>query len=148
MNRLFRVSFLVASIFLVACERDVPEAGHEIYTCAMHPEIREHSPGDCPICGMDLVQLRSGSEEDPEDSTSVHLSEHAQAQAQVRTARVTQQQSAPSTRSYTGRISADESREHVLTSWVGGRLERLLVRTEGAEIRRGQSLARVYSPDV
>lgn len=27
----------------------------KIYTCPMHPEIREDQPGSCPKCGMDLV---------------------------------------------------------------------------------------------
>ena len=31
---------------------DVP-AG-TIYTCPMHPEIRQEGPGSCPICGMAL----------------------------------------------------------------------------------------------
>ena len=36
-------------------------AGHEhgeqaVWTCPMHPQIVEHEPGTCPICGMDLVQ--------------------------------------------------------------------------------------------
>jgi Cu2+-exporting ATPase len=26
-----------------------------IYTCPMHPEIKEDKPGDCPKCGMDLI---------------------------------------------------------------------------------------------
>lgn len=26
-----------------------------VYTCPMHPEVREGSPGRCPICGMNLV---------------------------------------------------------------------------------------------
>jgi Cu2+-exporting ATPase len=26
-----------------------------IYTCPMHPEIRQNGPGTCPICGMNLV---------------------------------------------------------------------------------------------
>lgn len=30
-----------------------PESG--LYTCPMHPEIRERQPGQCPKCGMDLV---------------------------------------------------------------------------------------------
>lgn len=34
-------------------------AGHNtgdvIYTCPMHPEIRQPSPGACPKCGMTLV---------------------------------------------------------------------------------------------
>jgi len=25
-----------------------------IYTCPMHPEVRQHGPGSCPICGMAL----------------------------------------------------------------------------------------------
>ena len=25
-----------------------------IYTCPMHPQIREPQPGNCPICGMTL----------------------------------------------------------------------------------------------
>jgi len=26
-----------------------------VYTCPMHPEVRESKPGRCPKCGMDLV---------------------------------------------------------------------------------------------
>src|SRR4030042_124953 len=26
-----------------------------IYTCPMHPEVRQNLPGSCPKCGMDLV---------------------------------------------------------------------------------------------
>jgi Cu2+-exporting ATPase len=29
------------------------------YTCPMHPEIVQDKPGDCPICGMNLVLLTS-----------------------------------------------------------------------------------------
>ena len=28
---------------------------HGIYTCPMHPEVRQHVPGNCPKCGMTLV---------------------------------------------------------------------------------------------
>ncbi|MBN9051669.1 MAG: cadmium-translocating P-type ATPase [Rhizobiales bacterium] len=41
---------------------DVPEG--TIFTCPMHPEIRQVGPGTCPICGMalepDVVSLDSG----------------------------------------------------------------------------------------
>ena len=39
-----------------------------IYTCAMHPEIRESKPGNCPICGMALEPLMPSldDEENPE----------------------------------------------------------------------------------
>ncbi len=31
-----------------------PPAPGTIYTCPMHPEVRQHGPGSCPICGMAL----------------------------------------------------------------------------------------------
>ena len=35
-----------------------PKAHREnVYTCAMHPEIRQDQPGNCPICGMPLEKL-------------------------------------------------------------------------------------------
>lgn len=39
-----------------------------IYTCPMHPEIRQPAPGNCPICGMALEPLMPSleDEENPE----------------------------------------------------------------------------------
>ncbi|MCG8650501.1 MAG: hypothetical protein MI861_11760, partial [Pirellulales bacterium] len=35
------------------------------YTCPMHPHIRQDGPGDCPICGMDLVPASGQSKVTP-----------------------------------------------------------------------------------
>ena len=46
-----------------------PSAGGTLYTCPMHPQIRQGQPGNCPLCGMRLEPLlpaASGPEEDPE----------------------------------------------------------------------------------
>ncbi|WFL77372.1 heavy metal translocating P-type ATPase [Altererythrobacter arenosus] len=45
---------------------DVPEGS--IYTCPMHPEIRQPGPGSCPICGMALEPetVSLGDSPDPE----------------------------------------------------------------------------------
>ncbi|TDR56845.1 Cu+-exporting ATPase [Halomonas ventosae] len=44
-----------------------------MYTCPMHPEIRQEGPGDCPICGMALepetVSAESGPSEELKDMT-------------------------------------------------------------------------------
>jgi Cu+-exporting ATPase len=41
----------------------VPEG--TIYTCPMHPEIRQVGPGSCPICGMALEPLLATAESGP-----------------------------------------------------------------------------------
>ena len=33
-----------------------------IYTCPMHPEIRENKPGRCPKCGMNLEPAKPDSQ--------------------------------------------------------------------------------------
>jgi Cu+-exporting ATPase len=44
-----------------------PEPSPEgtIYTCPMHPEIRQIGPGSCPICGMALEPEMAGTETGP-----------------------------------------------------------------------------------
>jgi len=32
----------------------------QLWTCSMHPQVIEDHPGQCPICGMDLVPLKGG----------------------------------------------------------------------------------------
>jgi RND family efflux transporter MFP subunit len=35
----------------------------QLWTCSMHPQVLENEPGQCPICGMDLVPLKKGETE-------------------------------------------------------------------------------------
>ena len=32
----------------------------QMWTCSMHPQIMQPEPGDCPICGMDLIPAGTG----------------------------------------------------------------------------------------
>jgi Cu+-exporting ATPase len=36
--------------------------GGPIYTCPMHPQIRQSAPGNCPICGMTLESTKATAE--------------------------------------------------------------------------------------
>ena len=36
-----------------------------IYTCPMHPQIRQDGPGNCPICGMTLAALTTSATAEP-----------------------------------------------------------------------------------
>lgn len=58
-----------------------PLAATTMYTCPMHPEIRQNGPGECPICGMDLVpeqapqvnQPQAGRTNPPHDHKEVTM---------------------------------------------------------------------------
>jgi Cu+-exporting ATPase len=43
-----------------------PAPAGAMYTCPMHPEVRQDHPGDCPICGMALEPVTVSAE--PEDN--------------------------------------------------------------------------------
>src|SRR5712691_5190715 len=39
-----------------------PEYNEQVvYSCPMHPDVKSNSPGKCPICGMQLIPVRSSS---------------------------------------------------------------------------------------
>jgi P-type Cu+ transporter len=40
-------------------------ASGAVYTCAMHPQIRQTAPGSCPICGMALEPVTTGEDTGP-----------------------------------------------------------------------------------
>jgi membrane fusion protein, copper/silver efflux system len=56
---------LIVSIALwVACGRKGPggETGRQMYQCPMHPDYTSDKPGNCPICGMNLVPVKTVKE--------------------------------------------------------------------------------------
>ncbi len=43
-----------------------------VYQCPMHPEVVQDEPGECPICGMDLVEVREASAPAPVYQCPMH----------------------------------------------------------------------------
>ena len=44
--------------------QDIANNAQDIYTCLMHPEVRQNQPGICPKCGMTLELLMPALEDD------------------------------------------------------------------------------------
>jgi Cu(I)/Ag(I) efflux system membrane fusion protein len=55
----FAVLFLIGGLFS-SCEKKSAKEEGVYYTCPMHPQIKKDVPGQCPICGMDLVKKELG----------------------------------------------------------------------------------------
>ncbi|MFW6049570.1 MAG: efflux RND transporter periplasmic adaptor subunit [Myxococcota bacterium] len=123
---------------------------HTTWTCSMHPQIRQDEPGQCPICGMDLIPASDDDDEaagEP-DPTRIVLSERAKVLARIRTAPVERLEEASAQRRLLGRIDYDETTLQTVTAWAGGRIDRLHVKATGERVRRGQPIATLYSPEI
>ena len=116
-----------------------------IWTCSMHPQIRQNEPGDCPLCGMDLIPLESTDGE--LDPMAVSMSPTAMQLAQVQTMVVNKGKADRSIR-LNGKVQADERLLFTQPSQIPGRIEKLSVNFTGEFVSAGQVLANVYSPEL
>ncbi|GAB4172122.1 MAG: hypothetical protein Kow00108_06700 [Calditrichia bacterium] len=74
----------VTGIILSGCGSDNSKKSEQsgktqLWTCGMHPEVILEEPGQCPKCGMNLVPVKTGMEENHEHEGHDH-SEHADTQ--------------------------------------------------------------------
>ncbi|HET8885652.1 MAG TPA: efflux RND transporter periplasmic adaptor subunit [Salinimicrobium sp.] len=120
------------------------ETENIIWTCSMHPQIREDEPGQCPLCGMDLTPLEH---EHTSNSHAVQMSEHAIKLANIQTMIVGESNANAEVR-LNGKISVNEQKSYVQSSHIPGRIEKLFVDFTGEEVKRGQALASIYSPEM
>ena len=118
------------------------------WTCSMHPQIKQEKPGDCPICGMDLIPLeKANSGDDNIDPDEIMLTESAAKLADIQTT-VVEKGNPAKTIFLQGKIEADERNIAELTARFGGRLEKLFVNFTGERVQKGQKLATIYSPEL
>jgi Cu(I)/Ag(I) efflux system membrane fusion protein len=119
---------------------------NQTWTCSMHPQIRQNEPGDCPICGMDLIPL----EEEPNaniDPNAISMSATAMKLANVSTAIVGSTDPVKKIR-LTGKVQTDERLIYTQSSHIPGRIEKLLVNFIGEFVNKGQIIAYLYSPEL
>ncbi|MFT7899670.1 efflux RND transporter periplasmic adaptor subunit [Tenacibaculum ascidiaceicola] len=151
------IVILIAGLFLgwllfggsskseVAHDHNTAETG-KMWTCSMHPQIMQPEPGDCPICGMDLIPAEVGAE--GLAANQFKLTKNAMALANVQTTVIGNAISADNTITLSGKIAENEKSNAVQVSYFAGRIERLNVNFTGEKIRKGQLLATVYSPEL
>lgn len=117
-----------------------------IWTCSMHPQIQQPESGDCPICGMDLIPLENDSDSD-EGERTLSMSESSRALADIQTTLVKQGMPQAEIR-LLGKLGYDETLEKSLTARFPARIDELLVNFTGIQVRMGDPLAKVYSPEL
>lgn len=125
--------------------------GEEIWTCSMHPQIRQNEPGICPICEMDLIPLDNTMAND--DPTVLRMSKEAAKLAQVETyviggnSKSIDKSDSPEIK-VDGTVELDERTIKSQTAHLSGRIETMAVTFEGQYVSKGQQIATIYSTEL
>ena len=132
------VVVLIAFVVVVALvRRESDSAAGGDWTCSMHPQIRQSRPGKCPICGMDLVPVSQASAE----------KERLEKRAGVLTEPITRRELSKELRTV-GRLDYNERQIAFITARVGGRVDRVHADFTGINVKKGDHLVDIYSPDL
>ncbi|MBW6492761.1 MAG: efflux RND transporter periplasmic adaptor subunit [Lentimicrobium sp.] len=129
-----------------SAHQHINESANQTWTCSMHPQIRQNEPGDCPICGMDLIPLEDDQNADI-DPKAISMSPTAMQLANVSTAFVGKMNPVKQVR-LNGKVQADERLVYSQSSHIPGRIEKLLVNFTGEFVNKGQIIANIYSPEL
>ncbi|HLR31519.1 MAG TPA: efflux RND transporter periplasmic adaptor subunit, partial [Fodinibius sp.] len=127
-------------------EAHTDEQGNILYTCSMHPSVRESEPGNCPICGMELIPV-GGDSSTNENPYELTMTPTAMRLAEVQTTEISRGTATKTVR-MPGKITVDERRVKSLPAHFPGRVEELYANFTGEYISKGSRVASVYSPEL
>jgi Cu(I)/Ag(I) efflux system membrane fusion protein len=118
------------------------------YTCPMHPQILEDHPGSCPICGMTLIKKSGQASELAGISLSTVLQPvNSSVVASVNVVSP-QEKEISATIPADGYLDFDTRTYNNIAARFSGRIEKLYIKYAFQEIRRGERIFDIYSPDL
>ena len=158
MNKYIKYSLAFIGIFIIGIaiyffakksdNHSEMEHQNEVYTCSMHPEIIRDKPGNCPICGMNLV--KKVTENNPVDDNSIDnlikpTDNFIVGNYQTTTAIDT---TISSEINLPGIVAYDPNSSVNIAARMNGRIERMYVNYKYQKVNKGQKLFDLYSPEL
>ncbi|MCW5894390.1 MAG: efflux RND transporter periplasmic adaptor subunit [Bacteroidetes bacterium] len=127
-----------------------PQKAEEYYTCPMHPSVRSDRPGACPVCNMALVKKTAQQDLSADETANlqaVSLSPTQRVMANVSVV-MAKRQAVSRDIQAVGIISYAEPNYKHISMRFPGRLEKLYISYTGQQVRKGDPVADVYSPEA
>jgi len=111
----------------------------EVWACPMLC-VKLDAPGVCPVCGMQLERLKDTGD-------TLLLNERERALIDLQTVEVERRPVTHALRAF-GRVGFNQRRVVRISAWVPGRITRLFADTVYTDVRRGDHLFEIYSPEL
>ena len=142
----------VSKVF--AAEKDLkagmvdPETGKKIkyWAAPMDPTYIRDEPGKSPM-GMDLVPVYEEEGEEKEPASTIRIDPVTMQNMGVRLGRVQRKSLVKDIRTV-GNITYDETKIFTVNTKFNGWIEKLYVNFVGDEVKKGQPLFEIYSPEL
>lgn len=145
------IFFVAAALALAACQGKKKQAApvavqsDTVYTCSMHPQVRQDRPGKCPICGMELIPVRKTA---GMADGSVQLSDQQVQLGGIGLDTIGARGAIGDRMVLTGTVAVNETGSSTVSAQLGGRIERLYVKTSGEYVHKGEKLYDLYSEEL
>lgn len=145
-SAILRVALILA--VLVSCSKP-QEEGRKIkmYQSPMHPWITSDKPGNCTICGMELVPVYEGEAGMETKEGVISLNPRSVDVLAVTTVPVRRLELTKSLR-FSGILEDDDNIHRVIAAFYDGRIDEIYVEHVGQYMEKGQPLAAIYSPEL
>lgn len=121
----------------------------EMWSCSMHPHIQREGPGQCPICGMNLIRVPADASLGSGANGTRQITVSAAQKALMRIETVPAERRFPTaTLRLVGKVTYDETNLAYITAWIPGRIDDLFVDYTGLSVNKGDHMVRLYSPEL
>ncbi len=136
---------VMAVLFAASCKNSPRQPAavktDTYYTCSMHPQVMQEGPGQCPICGMELIPVNKTSGHTEEDLV---LSPRQVQLGNIQLDTVGMSDIGDKMM-LTATLNVDETRSASVNARIAGRIERLYHKNTGEYLRKGDRLYDLYS---
>ena len=117
------------------------------WTCSMHPQIKLPKKGKCPICFMDLIELKLNTSEQTQNNRELKMSQASLKLAQIRTTTVKRSEAYVQLELF-GKVMIDTTQKQDIAILSNSEVRNLYVNYIGARVKKGEHIAELYSPQV
>ncbi|MES1220227.1 MAG: efflux RND transporter periplasmic adaptor subunit [Bacteroidota bacterium] len=140
------IIIVIVFLFFISCKnkKEILKDPDNYYTCSMDPQVVEYKPGKCPICHMELTQVKKNNGQKKDE---IQLSEQQIQLGNIQTDTI-RSGTIGDQLVLTATLNFDQVKANAVSSRVMGRVEKLYFKNLGDYIKKGAALYDLYSEEL